>query len=116
MDLLQVRGRRWLARRWRLRGSSFFVSFFFCRRQASNASDQSLRRGLHGGLVGPLVVEEFLERIYSVQADIDDLGAGAQLAFTQTPDQVFRAVCYMRDAMQSDLRRRTFDGVHGPQQ
>jgi len=39
-----------------------------------------------------MVVKEFFQRIHGFKADVDDLGAGAQLAFAYASDQIFRTM------------------------
>ena len=90
--------------------------FFFHGHKARDARKQSLDRRLHGRVVGPLVVEKLLERIYRVKANVDNLSAGAQLPFAQTANQIFRAMRHVGYPMQADLRRRSLYRVHGAQQ
>ena len=89
---------------------------FFRGHKARDTRKQSLDGRLHGRIVGPLVVEKLLERIHRVKANVDNLSAGAQLAFAQTANQIFCAVRHVRYPMQPDLRRRSLDRVHRAQE
>jgi len=90
--------------------------FGFRGRQAGDAGQQRLDRRLHRRFVGPLAIEELLERVHRLQADVHDLGAGPQDTVAQAADQVLGAVRDQRDALQPYLRRRALDGVHGAEQ
>ena len=63
-------------------------------------------------LIGPLLVQRFLQDVDGFEANVDDGGRRFDLAIAQTADQIFDAMGDGAEALQSDLSRGAFDRVN----
>ena len=99
--------------RWGLRDLSLRLLLGL---QPCDTRHQRLRRMLQRALIRILAIQELLQGVDGLEADIDDLRARPEFAITQAPDEVFGPVCHRRNAVQSYLRRRPLDGVHRAEQ
>src|SRR3954468_14428367 len=79
------------SRTFRLRRNLF--QFFWSKPR--DPGEQLFDTGLRAGFIRPLPIQEFLERVHALQANVYDLRTGMQQAVAQTPDEVF---CTMRHA------------------
>ena len=61
-------------------------------------------------------MQQLLERVHCVEAQIHNLGARLQAAVAHAPDQFFHAMRYDGAAVHSDLRGRAFHRVHRAEQ
>ena len=61
-------------------------------------------------------MKKLLQDIHGLQEQVHDFGAGLQRAVAQSPDQIFHAMGHGGEPVQTDLRGRTFHGVHRAEQ
>ena len=62
------------------------------------------------------MVEKFLERVDRLKTDVHDLSTGLEQAFAQSAYQIFGAMRYAGDALQSHLGGAAFYRVYGAEQ
>ena len=86
------------------------------RRKFGDAAEQGIDAGAHFGFVGPLAMQSLLEDVDGFEADVDDGGRRIDFAVAEAADQVFDAMGDGAEALQADLRGRTFYRVNGAEE
>ncbi len=70
----------------------------------------------HFGVTRPLAVQKLLEHVHGFEANVDDFGVRLNHSVAQVAKQVFDAMGDRRNAMEADLRRRSFHRMHRAEQ
>ena len=81
--------------------------FGFFGSEFSDLRQERIHGGAHFVVAGPLAVQEFLQDIYGLQANVHDIGAGLQDAIAQAADEIFNAMRNSGEPMQIRLARRS---------
>ena len=81
-----------------------------------DSRQQQIHCRAHFQIARPLAVQKFLQNVHRLQADVHNFSAGVQRTVAQLADQILDAMRHRRQPVQSNLRRRTFNGVHRPEQ